>query len=56
MFGLGVGELALIAVLVGLLFGPSQVPKMGKALGESIKEFRKAGKALVEEPGSDEEA
>ena len=43
---LGPMEIGII-VLVGLiLFGPSQIPKMGKALGESIKEFRKVGKEL----------
>ena len=48
MFGLGLPELALIAGIVLLLFGPAQAPKMGRALGDSIREFRKAGKALVE--------
>lgn len=41
MFGsLGIPELLIIGVIVVLLFGPSQVPKFGRALGETIREFR----------------
>jgi sec-independent protein translocase protein TatA len=43
---LGPMEIAIVAGVFLLLFGPSQIPRMGKALGESIKEFRKVGKEL----------
>ena len=42
MFGLGVGELLLIAVVLLLLFGSSKLPQLGQGLGESVKSFRKA--------------
>jgi sec-independent protein translocase protein TatA len=42
MFGLGFGELLLIALVVVLLFGASKLPQLGQGLGESVKSFRKA--------------
>jgi sec-independent protein translocase protein TatA len=46
MFGLGVGELLLIAVVLLLLFGSSKLPQLGQGLGESVKSFRKAFKEV----------
>lgn len=44
---LGPTEIAIVAIIaVGLLFGPSLIPKFGKNLGEGIREFRKVGKEL----------
>jgi sec-independent protein translocase protein TatA len=42
MFGLGIGELLLIAVVLLLLFGANKLPQLGQGLGESVKSFRKA--------------
>ncbi len=47
MMGLGPMEIAIIAGVFLLLFGPSQIPRRGRALGESIREFRKIGKDLT---------
>ena len=44
--GLGMSELLVIGLIVLVIFGPRQLPKMGKALGETIKEFRGVGKEL----------
>jgi sec-independent protein translocase protein TatA len=46
MFGLGVGELLLIAVVLLLLFGSSKLPQLGQGLGQSVKSFRKAFKEV----------
>jgi sec-independent protein translocase protein TatA len=46
MFGLGVGELVLIAVVLLLLFGSSKLPQLGQGLGQSVKSFRKAFKEV----------
>lgn len=43
---IGMQELLIIAVIVGLLFGPRQLPRLGRSLGESIREFRGAGREL----------
>jgi sec-independent protein translocase protein TatA len=47
MFGsLGMGELLVIGVILAVLFGPSQLPKLGRSLGETIREFRNIGKEI----------
>lgn len=38
---LGTTELLLILALVILIFGPSQIPKLSKLLGQSIKHLRR---------------
>ena len=56
MFGLGVGELVVILVIVLVLFGPGRLPELGGALGEGIKNFRKGyrdSKSLDVTPPSD---
>lgn len=42
MLGLGVSELILILVIALVVFGPSKLPELGKALGRGISEFRGA--------------
>jgi sec-independent protein translocase protein TatA len=46
MFGLGYQEMLVIGGICLLLFGPSQLPKIGRAVGQTIKEFRNVGKEL----------
>jgi len=41
MFGLGLGELLIILVIVLVLFS-RRLPDLGEGLGKSIKKFRKA--------------
>ncbi len=38
----GVGELALIFLIVFVLFGASRIPEIGRSLGKGIAEFKKA--------------
>ncbi len=42
MFGLEPWHIALVLVAVLVIFGPKRLPEIGKNLGESIREFRKA--------------
>ncbi len=49
MFGLGIGELILVLLVVVLLFGASRLPQLGAGLGEGIKSFRKAFRDMGEE-------
>jgi len=44
IFGLGTGELVVIFLIVLLLFGGANLPKLTRSLGKSIKEFKKAVK------------
>jgi sec-independent protein translocase protein TatA len=41
MMGLGWMEIGIIAALIVLLFGTTKLPKLGGAIGESIKNFKK---------------
>ena len=40
MFGLGVGELLVILIIV-LIFGSNKLPEIGSGLGRAIRDFRK---------------
>jgi len=40
--GIGTTELIIIAVILLILFGGKKLPELGRGLGDSIKEFRKA--------------
>lgn len=41
MFGLGIGELVIILVIVLVLFG-RKLPELGEGLGKGIRNFRKS--------------
>ena len=45
---LGLPEILMIFALVLLLFGPSKLPEIGKALGKGIREFKKGTSGLVD--------
>jgi sec-independent protein translocase protein TatA len=42
MFGIGFPELIVILVIALLIFGPGKLPEIGNALGQGIRDFRKA--------------
>lgn len=44
---IGVPGLILILVIALIIFGPSKLPEIGKAVGSSLKEFKKATKEMV---------
>src|SRR3984885_1794668 len=43
---LGTGEIVFIFILALLLFGPKELPKIGKTIGKAMTEFRKAQSEL----------
>lgn len=49
LFGLGVPELAVIAGVVALIYGPSKLPELGKGLGKTAKSFQTAAKEFEKE-------
>mgnify|MGYP001572790393 CR=1 FL=1 len=42
MFGIGGWEWVVILVIVLIIFGPSQLPKLAKMIGDSIRTLKKA--------------
>ena len=54
MFGLGGTELRVVFVVILLVFGPSQIPKMARGLGQALREFRKAQREISDEMKADD--
>ena len=46
MFGISAGEFIVILVVGLIVFGPSKLPEVGRAIGKGLREFRKAQAAL----------
>lgn len=40
MFGLGWPEVAIIAVIAILIFGPKKIPELGSTLGKTLRGFK----------------
>ncbi len=41
ILGLGMPELVVILIVVLLIFGPKNLPKLGNAIGRTVKNLRK---------------
>lgn len=50
MFGpIGATELIIILVLALIIFGPGKLPDVGRAVGRSLKEFKRASSSLEDD-------
>jgi len=47
MFGISAGELVIILIAGLIIFGPSKLPDVGRAIGKGLREFRKAQAAFT---------
>ena len=57
ILGMGVPELLIILVVILLIFGPKNLPKLGSALGKTVKNLRDgmgAGQKDIEEAADEE--
>jgi sec-independent protein translocase protein TatA len=49
VFGIGLPEMAVIAAIGLLVFGPKRLPELGKTLGRTLKGFQSASKEFEQE-------
>ena len=53
IFGLGWGEIVLIALVVLLLFGGKKIPELMKGIGKGVKSFKDGVKGIEDEINAD---
>jgi len=51
----GVGELVLALVIILIIFGPGRLPEVGRVLGRSLSDFRRAAGQESAGPSSSDE-
>ncbi len=49
MFNIGPEELLLILVIALIVFGPNRLPEVGRTIGKSLREFRRASEGIRQE-------
>ena len=53
MFGLGMQEIIVIALIVLLLFGGKKIPELMKGLGTGVKSFKDGMKEIDDDKSDD---
>jgi sec-independent protein translocase protein TatA len=48
---IGIPGLILVLVLALIIFGPKKLPELGHAVGQTLREFKKSTKGLMEDDG-----
>ena len=46
---IGIPGLVLILVIALIIFGPKKLPEMGRAVGDTLKEFKKSARELTDD-------
>ena len=49
MFGIGMQELIIIAVIALIVVGPKKLPDLAKTLGKGFSEFKKATEGITDD-------
>lgn len=52
---IGIPGLIIILVLALMIFGPKKLPEMGRAIGQSLREFKNSTKGLMDDEKVEEE-
>ncbi|MCW5934681.1 MAG: TatA/E family twin arginine-targeting protein translocase [Fimbriimonadia bacterium] len=56
MFNVGFQEMMVILVIALLIFGPKKLPEIGRSIGKTIREFKRASEEVsrsLDEPLDD---
>jgi len=53
MPNIGVPGLILILIIALIIFGPKKLPQLGRAIGETLKEFKSSTKSMVDDVADD---
>ncbi|QOY33757.1 twin-arginine translocase TatA/TatE family subunit [Anaerobacillus isosaccharinicus] len=51
---IGIPGLILILVIALIIFGPKKLPEMGRAVGQTLKEFKKSTRELTNDLDDDD--
>jgi len=46
---IGIPGLIVILVIILIIFGPSKLPKLGRSIGESIRNFKDSTKGVLDD-------
>lgn len=52
---IGIPGLILITVLALIIFGPNKLPDLGRAVGQTLQEFKRSAKELVSDESKDDQ-
>lgn len=52
---IGIPGLILILILALVIFGPKKLPELGRAVGQTFKEFKNSTKGLIDDDDDDKE-
>ncbi|PYZ95324.1 twin-arginine translocase TatA/TatE family subunit [Salipaludibacillus keqinensis] len=53
MSNIGIPGLILILVIALVIFGPKKLPEIGRAMGQTLKEFKNSTKELTKDDDED---
>ncbi|HWL12328.1 MAG TPA: twin-arginine translocase TatA/TatE family subunit [Ureibacillus sp.] len=53
MASIGVPGLIIILVLALIIFGPSKLPQLGRAIGDTLREFKSSTKEVMDDVTED---
>ncbi|WP_010649738.1 twin-arginine translocase TatA/TatE family subunit [Oceanobacillus massiliensis] len=52
---IGIPGLILIVILALIIFGPKKLPEIGKAAGQTLREFKTSANSLMDDDSSEED-
>ncbi len=52
---IGIPGLILILILALVIFGPKKLPELGRAVGQTFREFKNSTKGLIDDDDDDKE-